>query len=68
MCFARGQGGFHVRGQVGVGLDAQGGHRFGDGSDFDLSHSRATPLSLAAAATAAATAGATRSSKAPGMI
>ena len=63
-----GKGRRHIRRQMGVGLDAQGGHRFGDGCSFDLSHSRATPLSRAVAATASATAPATRSSKAPGMM
>ena len=58
----------HIRGKPAVGLNAKAGHRFGNGLGADLSHSRATPVSRAALATASATAWATRGSKAPGMM
>ena len=61
-------GGFHIGRELVVGRHAQRLYGGGDSARRDVPHSRATPDSRAARATASATACATRSSNAPGMM
>ena len=60
----------HIGGQLGVGADAELLHRVDDGLGGNVTdaHTRATPLSRAAFATASATAPAMRGSKALGRM
>ena len=60
--------GLGVRGQAAVRLQAEAADAVGYSGGGDLPHIRATPLSTAARATASAMAGATRVSKASGMM